>query len=302
MKKIILVLLLSLMFSVNFTQVHADIGPKPSLKVTIIGMEDTPYTFELLSEDVQSNYVDPEDYINEYSHYLQDDYPDALLSFTCRDGLSAYSVYGYPNPGVMRTQNTVNTQEYQMNYYPPREFKVLIYLEDGTAIISDLVSRIYFDSHMTWDVSSIDTSASSEGFGVIEGNVHIGPYAEVTEWDKLDATAIPRMLIRILITLSIEIGILFLFKYRKRKSYGIVALTNAATQILLTYLVARTALFSGYFSAVLLLLFLEAFIFILEGVIYGNLLHEHGVKRALLYTFIANATTLIVGFYLVIYL
>ncbi len=302
MKKLLITLLLLTGALINVTTVSADMGPKPSVKITVIGMEDIPYTFDLLSEDVDGNFLDPENDSFDYGHYLGEDYPDELFTFACSDGLSVWSMYGYPMPYIRQTDDTINAQEYQENYHPPLEFKVLLYLEDETSIVSELVSRQYFDSHMTWNVTSVDKTTSSEGLGEISGNIHIGPYEEITGWEKLSGVAIPRMALRILITMTIELAILFAFRYKKKESYAIVAITNAVTQILLTYLVARTAVYNGYFSAVLLLLFLEAFIFVVEGVVYGNLLKEKSVWRAIGYTFVANLATLIVGFYLVIYL
>jgi len=302
MKKLLLLLVLCLGILFNTTSVSADMGPKPSVKITIIGMEDIPYTFDLLSEDVNGEFLDPNSDSFDYGHYLGEDYPDELFTFTCNDGLSVWSMYGYPMPYINQTDTTFNAQVYQENYHPPREFKVLLYLEDGTALVSELVSRQYFDSRMTWDVTNIDKTTSSEGLGEISGNIHIGPYEEITGWEKLSGVSFSRMLIRILITMTIELAILFLFRYKKKESYLLVGITNVVTQILLTYLVARTIVYNGYFSAVLLLLFLEAFIFVIEGVVYGNLLKEKSVWRAIGYTFIANLATLIVGFYLVIYL
>jgi hypothetical protein len=303
MKKLLLVLLLTLGLFAGVTTVRADIGPKPSLKVTIIGMEDTPYTFDLLSEDVDGNFIDPNGDAFDLGHYLDlEDYPEELFTFTCHDNLSVWSLYGHPMPYIKQTDDTTNAQVYQENYHPPREFKVLIYLEDGTSIVSKLVSRNYFDSHMTWDVTNVDKTTSSEGLGEISGNVHIGPYDEITGWDKLSGVAIPRMVLRILITMSIELGILFLFRYKKKESYILVSVTNAITQILLTYIVASTAVYSGYFQAVFILLFLEAFVFVIEGTVYGFLLKERKTAWALLYAFIANTATLITGFFLVLYL
>jgi len=303
MKKVLLLLVLSLGVLIGITSVSADMGPKPSLKITIVGMEDIPYTFDLLSTDVEGNFIDPNSDDYDLGHYLDvEDYPEELYTFTCSEGLSVWSLYGYPMPYIKLIDDTINAQEYQDNYHPPREFKVLIYLEDGTSIVSELVSRNYFDSNMTWDVTAVNKTTSSEGLGDITGNIHIGPYDDLTGWDKLSGVSIPRMALRILITMSIELGILFLFRYKKKESYALVAITNAVTQILLTYLVARTVVYNGYFTAVFLLLFLEMFIFVIEGIVYGNFLKERKVKWALFYTFVANAITLIVGFFLVIYL
>lgn len=303
MKKALIILLLTLGVLTGITSVQADIGPKPSLRVTIIGMEDNPYTFDLLAVDVEGNFFDPDTHDWEHGHYLaEEDYPDELFTFTTSDNLSVWSLYGYPMPDVRQTETTINAQEYQENYHPPREFRVLLYLEDGTSIVSELVSRNYFDSHMTWDVSNVDRTVSSEDQGEISGNIHLGPYEEISGWAKLSGVSVSRMGLRILITISIELGILFLFRYKKKESYRIVGITNIVTQILLTYIVARTAVYGGYLNAVVMLLFLEMFVFAIEGTVYGLLLKERKVKWALFYTFVANATTLIAGFYLVLYL
>ena len=296
MKRLSLMVLLFILAFINMSTVKADIGPKPSVTVTIIGMEDIPYTFDLLIQEGEP-FIDPDTYTENYGHYLGEDYPDELYSFETTDGYTVWSLYGHPMPTI----RLVIGEEHRFieGYHPPVEFKVLLYLEDGTTIISELVSRNYFDTTMTWDVTEVSKTVSSEGQGEISGNIHIGPYEEITGWDRLSGVSLSRLGIRVFITMAIEILTLFFFGYRTKKSYLIVGITNAVTQILLTYMVARTAAFSGYFSAVLLLLFLEAFIFVLEGVIYGNILREKTVVRAILYTLIANLATLIVGFYLV---
>ena len=86
---IVLLLIIVLVFtSTNFTSVNADIGPKPAVEVTIKGV-DEDYYFDLLiysSTELTTINTEP-------SEYYQDEYPDALYDFQDNEGFISYSLY-----------------------------------------------------------------------------------------------------------------------------------------------------------------------------------------------------------------
>lgn len=302
MKKFTLFTLCLLFLTIGFSEIKADIGPKPSLKISIVGLEED-YVFELLQPDIPTSIdldtAQLDDFQDwNYAHYTLDAFPSEFLQLKSEIGFMSQTLYGF-NVGQLRQ---TDTNEYQHNYYPPNTFQMAILLEDGTILISEQVVRIMFDTVMTWDLSGVDTSTSSEGLGVIEGNMGVGTPSDYQGLNRLSSDSIYRTIIRMIITVTIEIGILFLFKYRDKTSFIVVGITNVLTQGLLSYYVITSLAYHGAWSAMGTLIIGEMLVFVFEIVIYITLLKEKGVGKATLYGFLANLVTLIIGFFLIIYI
>jgi len=300
MKKTLFTLLLLTLFVVSLPSVSADMGPKPSLVITIKGVTQDTYRLDLLSEEVDESAVitDSIELVDWYSYF--DEYPEELLDFQS-DGLYSYTIYR--GIGTIRqTNNDVDSQEYQMNYYPPETFKIVLYMDDGSIIVSQQVVRIMFDSVMTWDLTGVDVTTDSNDLGDISGNVGIGTPDNYEGQTALVWNTVWRTLVRVILTAGIELSILLLFKYHEKRSYVVVGITNAITQTILSALVVISTINGGVFGGLFALIFLEILVVFTEGIVYFFFLKEKGEGRALFYALVANAATIIVGFFLVIYI
>lgn len=94
------------------------------------------------------------------------------------------------------------------------------------------------------------------------------------------------------LTLIIEVGGLFLFKERRGKIYFVAVLMNIITNISLN-LFNYYVIIEVIWVAWLVLIFLEFFIWFLEGVGYFILLRNP--KRAICYTLVLNMSSFFLG-------
>lgn len=300
MKKLTTALILICVLAISVTQsVSADFGPKASLKITILGLEKDTYKVDVLSEEMLgSNTInEPIENLQWYSYF--DEYPEELVGFGYH-GLFSYTLYNGIG-SIRQTDNKQLTQEYQLNYHPPQTFRIVVVTNDGTIIISDLITRIAFDTVLEWDLREVSTTSFSVDEGKISGNIGIGYEDNYTVSPKFIWTSVWRTIYRVVITLIIEIGILFLFKYRQRETYIKVGIANLITQITLSALVIVSTNGIGILGAIASLLFLEIFVFTAEIIYYSIYLKEKTPGMAAIYAVVANTASLIIGFFVVIY-
>lgn len=104
--------------------------------------------------------------------------------------------------------------------------------------------------------------------------------------------------IRLILTILVEGIILFLFGYRDKKSWLIFLLVNTFTQGLLNLFLALGVHPGDYIY--LALIFGELFFaYLVEVLAFGLLLKEHTVKKAIIFTLVANTASLLLGWILI---
>ncbi|BCR36187.1 hypothetical protein [Mariniplasma anaerobium] len=285
-KRIISFLVITfILFSFLALDINADMGPKSTIDIEIIGV-DQPYYFDVLiyeSNDIEI--LDLFDLANEIEgNYYQDDYPsDILNGYQDEDGFVSRTLYnGIP---AILSKPDDSKEIYHVGYFSaPKTFKIVIILDDDTMITSKIIDRKLFQSTMTYDLSDVDLSFNQQDVGVLTESI---PYTHVSI----------SLLIRVIITVGVELLILFAYNYRRKESYMIVGLTNLVTQTLLTVFMAIGFYAWGSFFGLLGVLILgEILVFITEILLYGYVLKEHSRSKAMGYAFIANVITLILTF------
>ncbi len=284
MMKKIFCLLMVLILSISLISIdtHADMGPKPTADILIVGI-DEPFYFDVLiyeSDDVAPLSSLALTQNVEYNYY-QDDYPsDVLNGYQDEDGFVSRTLYS-SIPASIRQLDTEKS-EFHLGYFSaPVEFKVVIVLTDDTMIVSKVIERQLFNSQMTYDLSDVDLSTDQFGVGVLEENI---PYNDYTL----------SLIIRVIVTVMVELFILWLFKYRTIKSYKLAGFVNLITQTLLSLFMVISFYFWGsIFGLFFVLLIGEFIVFIAEIAVYAIYLKEQSHGRAILYGFIANLVTLI---------
>ena len=285
MKKIsILLFILIILSIIPFLTVRADFGPKSAVTIDIIGV-DQPYFFELLYEDeLPEDQERLEAYQSSlYNYYITQSFFPEMIKDISIDGFISSMLYrGRP------TIPTVMGDTFRYTYVPPQTFKLILIFEDDTYVTSPVITTKLFNSHVTWDLSSVDLSYTQNDVGLIE---EIIPIYHMTS----------DLLIRILVTIAVELFVLFLFKYRLKRSYLLVLGINAITQTVLTvFMFLMRYFFMPFFGEIFALTVGEFFIFLIEAVIFMRFLREKKTKRAFGYTIIANLASLVVGFILMI--
>ncbi|MCF7926022.1 MAG: hypothetical protein K9L74_00405 [Candidatus Izimaplasma sp.] len=280
MKNLIIILSIVLITGVvAFQPVKADMGPKPSVSVTITGVTE-PYSFDLLIKNETLVVGSPEEYLLE--NYYNGVYPDELISYQ-EDGFVSYYLYN----GIPSHIDQVSEHTYEMNYIAPSSFKIVIVTEAGAIITSDYITTSIFEADITWDLADVDLTTSQDNVGELTGNID--------GQDNQFWTIATQLIYRVIGTLIIELGILFLFMYRAKRTFKIATFTNIVTQVSLTLLTVNAYIYGGTFLFILALLLGELIILFIEGIVYVLSFKEKPKWLAIIYTVVANFLSLLLS-------
>ncbi len=289
-KKIISVILMGLLCLVLMPVSYGDMGPKPTTDVEIIGL-DEPYYFDLLA------YYDEEDVIVlddnqiieriDYDYYL-DDFPSVLNGYRDEDGFGSYTLYSFA-PHTIRQNDNV----YHCGYYmPPDVFKIVLVLESGDMIVSDIIEKELFAAYITFDLSDFSiTQSDSEAYN----DIMIYYPGDLAEESIPVGAVIIQVVVTVVLTILVEGLILFAFGYRSKKSFLLILYVNLATQVLLYLAIDISYLYANFFGFFGALFLGEAVVFIAEAILYGTLLKEHSKTKAVIYAIVANLVSLVGG-------
>ena len=261
-------------------QVRADMGPKPSVVIDFIGIEDEEYYVTLLSK---TDSTGPWSYGNDYYEYMGDE--AVFQKFNEYRDSDGYYFLSF-------MENCSGDDQFEWTYYPPTEFKILIYFPEYQYFVTcDLVCERYaFDSYFTVELKYCTAEADQDAHYII---------------DKIELSykytmEIVSLFIRIILTIAVECGIAWIFHYRDKKSITIIFKANLCTQLLLNLLLNMINYKSGQYAFVFHYIWMEIVVFVIEAIIYDkkigrenpitkNKYHPYG------YAAIANLVSLIVG-------
>ena len=179
--------------------VHADMGPKPYISIEF--NIDKTYQVTLLSKQRE---------FGPYSTYGKSDDPMDKIFAMYEDEYYFVHVYHEISPEY-------NT--FFWTYYPPNDFKVLLYdAETETFMISEAYSTFAFQSSFKCKIKN--------GVPVL---------TKISQaWLEIG-----NLLIRMAVTLIIEIGLAFAFRFRKHE-FILIAIANVVTQLILNIILILT--------------------------------------------------------------
>lgn len=251
--------------------VRADTGPKPSVTITLKNLPAGEVYATLLSavastgpyssvgkKDLGPNALNEEKAWNAFCDYAEND---------------AYYFLGY-------IQNVTRGQTFRWGYYPPQNFKLLIYVvQEDRCLCSEEARRYAFDSLFTADCAAQPILPER----IVLSDIRLVPF-----------------LMRIVLTLVIELAVAFFFRLRSRKQILVILAANLATQFLLNLFLmngpslSRLPLLSSWG---LLFIVCEAGVFVAEAIVYTRTLAstDHSSKELRLYAFCANLASLVLG-------
>lgn len=276
-KSVIFILILCVFTILPFLIVRADFGPKRTLDVEIIGVEQ-PYYIELLMKGTLP--VDDElIFIQGTIDDQHEDFPDMLYTFE----LNGYIASSLVLPWGSAHQN-LREHYYIYPYNPPTEFKIMLIFDDGHYIISRTINTTLFNSKVTYDLTNVNLDFNQTNIGSVD-------LVFPTQTMTLELT------LRIIGTIFIEILVLFLFGYVNKQSYKLISYVNLVTQILLTLFMftAKYFIYPGV-GEIFVLIVGEMMIFISEILIYRFYLKEKSKNRAMIYALVANTISLLASF------
>ncbi len=281
----LLVFVLSFAFSIVAS---ADTGPKPSVRITVKGLCEPAYA-TLLSEQKSTGPHSAWDGSEETAmHDKNEDFPydtpyDIWEAFTGYEDADGYYF-------LQMTERRVEANgECAWVYYPPERFKLLLYFpESDSFAVSGIYERYAFHSYFTVTVGEADASLSL-----------------VKSYDYMAETV--GLLARIGITLFVELLLALLFFRKEKKLLLPIAVFNVATQILLNLLLARISYKNGALAFMLRYIGCELLVTVIETLLLcflaPRLSQRPGVqRRAILYAFSANLSSLLLGLWISLYL
>jgi len=262
---------------------YGDMGPKPSVVIDFIGLEGRTYYVTLLSNVKTTGPYSAvkDESIYGYRYKKGDRDYDIFLKFVDykdKDGFYFLQFF----------QDCTQTHRFSWTYYPPNEFKILIYFPDTDSfIVSDRsFERYAFDSYFTAKVSG----------------------SKITVKKSYDYTSeIISLVVRIVLTIGIESGIALLFGFRGKKLIYFIVLVNIITQILLNFGLNIINFLYGNLAFIAFYILAEIMVFILEAILYTWYMKKHSIKsvsswKSVLYAFVGNGTSFILGMYLAFWL
>lgn len=280
MKKILKIFIFIFIFLLSFmlvnTHTNADTGPKPYVRIEIEGKCDG-YFMTLLSK---TDSTGPHSANSEYQSNV-DNIDLKFASYVDSDNF--YYLYTYQD---------IKDGNYRWGYYPPKEFKILIYdsINDRFITNNEIYERTKFATELSLTLN--EDSFSTNPFIVKESN-------------KYTFRVILGFFARLCICLLIELVIALFFKFQHYQLL-LITITNVVTQVLLNIALGVFIYNHGLnmWGIIPIYVFSEILIVIIEAVIYCLLINKvdkDNIKPKLLiigYTLFANVSSLVLGFML----
>jgi hypothetical protein len=270
--KIFLFFFLSLLifnFATNL-QVKADCGPKASVSVEITGFKNEKYVATLVSKRASGPNFTYQDWLEGEWDYL---FYHPIMEYHDEDGFMWVGKYW-----ELEGQN-----QFAWNYYPPMVFKIILFTEDGKVYSSQVLERYAFNSYFLFDGENVESTEDEDLF--------IGKAVKSYDY----SLEVWSFLVRMIVTILIEIVILILFGYRSSKSLKLVLIVNVITQLGLNLLLNIVGYYQSSLVSVIIYVFLELLVITGEAIFYSFFLKEKSRLRAALYGVTANIASFGIG-------
>ena len=262
----------------------ADMGPKPQLTVKVEHPPQELYWLDLLAEGNPSErYPLPEDDFHFGTNLKELHFPDAdsyyAFNAAVPEGWHACLTQhsGAPIWGELTGTPNGDTMLHSFGYFGvPRTYRILIMTESGEIWMSDIYSRTALQSSVTldWETKEVDLPPVWVGYSL-----------------QFLATFVP--------TLLMEGLILFLFRYRQKRSWAVFGIANLTTQGALAVALSIEAVQSGVsWGFTSLLVMAEGVILVVEAIAYVLLWKEHDRERAISCALVSNAASALIGWFI----
>lgn len=267
----------------NSDSAFADMGPKPSVVINIEGLQNEKYYITLLSS------------VEEYGPYSvssirskKDQYEnnnEALIvwqkfvNYKDKDGYYFLQYFGEKN----------DKSTFSWTYYPPEKFKVLIYFPDHDYFVNseEILERYAFDSYFKVKLSG----------NIENGTLKINLHKNYNHFDEIFS-----LIVRILLTILVELAIAILFAFRKKKLITFICIVNIITQTLLNiflnisnYKYGGLVFTFNYVWMEVLIVFIEAYLY---KVGFRKMGYDTKKYTTIAYSVVANTLSFAVGLYL----
>lgn len=225
----------------------ADFGPKPSVVVEFENAGDQEYYVTLVAKEDKLG--------SPYSRVTAEDQPET-------DDIAIWNrLVAYDDPDGMvfagNVQKLTGDGAYVWGYYPPSEFRVLIYFPDTDSFVesSEILEQYAFDSYYQMDFNDLPENWNDAVAAI-----------PVTRKYNL-VWQITAFLLRLAVTVVIESLLAVLFGFKGKRQMLLVLVVNCVTQLAMNLLILdeSVGLFVFY---VLQYALIEVGVILTEGLVY----------------------------------
>lgn len=283
MKKLIAFITCAAVFFAMSVTAFADMGPKPSIKISFSGADESPF-FSTMLVKTEGNFIAPcyeafdDSYDSEEFQELSPEKQDAVRKFAEYPAPDGYKFFG--SRRVWDSGSDIS-----WGYMPPDIFVLLVYFPDSGVIAESPELHTYaFNSYYTADLSTI----------------HDGKLSVKTDYQP--GKEILKFLVRVLITVAVEIIVALLFGYWEKRTLLFFAVVNCATQILLNIILSLASIQYDIMLFMTLYFFGELLVMTGEAIFYGIKIRKYSRHqspvRAAFYALAANAASFIAGIFI----
>jgi hypothetical protein len=265
--------MLMLLLGMSVWPVHADAGPKPELRITLINPPNEPYVLDLL---VEPNCEPTECWIDDERFDGIDPTLIALLEAqqsTQWVGVLSHGV-SYPVFGNLQGREVNGDRVHTFTYRLPDSFKIVVVTLSGKAVVSDVITRDAFMMNLRYDLDS---------------NTIIRPQLWKQVLFQFGSTLIP--------TVIVELILLGLFGLWSSRNLKVTLIANFLTQVLLSATMGWVLIQAGLLAGFVVYLLMEGIVMLIEALIYWKAFDKkRKTGRKILYAITANFVSFIVGF------
>lgn len=225
----------------------ADFGPKPSVVVEFENAGNQEYYVTLVAKENRLG--------SPYSRITAEDQPET-------DDIAIWNrLVAYEDPDGMvfagNVQKLTGDGAYVWGYYPPSEFRVLIYFPDTDSFVesSEILEQYAFDSYYQMDFNDLPEN----------WNDAVAAIPVTRKYNLL--WQITAFLLRLAVTVAVECLLAVLFGFKGKRQMLLVLAVNCATQLAMNLLILdeSVGLFVFY---VLQYALIEVGVILAEGLVY----------------------------------
>lgn len=283
-KRLCSILLLMLLLPLTALPVHADMGPKPSVCVTIQGLEGRSCYATLLSSEMSNGPLHAGKPLEYYGNMTEQE----------REAGEKFHSYAQQTGGwyFLPAVWDASQGNFAWTYYPPDPFQIALYLPgEDILVISEQCGRYAFDSAFTVSVSGLE----AEPGAIVTGIKAAKSYDYKGELVGLAA--------RIILTIMVEAALAVVFHLRGKKQMLLILGVNIVTQVALNVALNLQVYYNGTMLLFGIFLLMEAVVTGVEAVLYWAFmpgLEEHSSRRhkILAYALSANGLSMVIGWLL----
>lgn len=239
---------------------------RPDSTITIKGIEGNYVVCYAAKKLPGSNY----DYNSWIKNYRDELEYNSIMKYSDEDGYKWITTYFKCNGDT----------EIKFPEQCPNTFKIVIYKNNRLYAVTEPLEQYAYATYYEVDFTLVPLKG--QDFIVIK--------------NTYDYTSdIINLVLRIVGTILIEIGILYLFRLQSRRNLSVVLIINIVTQTVANAIISYTTYAFGLYDAIVLFSIMGFILFVFESIVYLILLKTRKKVRKFFYPLIASTLSFILS-------